>query len=155
MSVLPILVHPHPLLRQVAAPVTDFGHPVLSLVRNMFDTMFKMKGVGLAAPQVGVSLRLVVVGYKQHQLALVNPVIVDQSGEEWGEEGCLSLPDLTVVVPRSTRITVSAHSPSGRPIQLKQLGGYVARIIQHEIDHLDGILIIDKGEASHDRDIHS
>ena len=155
MSVLPVLIHPHPILRQVAEPVTDFGRPVLSLVRNMFDTMIKMKGVGLAAPQVGIGLRLVVVGYKQHQMALINPTIVAQSGEEWGEEGCLSLPDVNVVVPRSTRITVTAHTPSGRPIQLNSLGGYVARIIQHEMDHLNGILIIDKGEAPHDHIIHS
>jgi len=145
MSVLPIICYPDPILRQVASPVVSYGQPMLALIRDMFDSMRQAKGVGLAAPQVGVSLRVIVVSYQQHQLALVNPVLTHLEGEESGEEGCLSLPNVSLIVPRATIISVEAQSPNGHPIRLKKLKGYLARIIQHEVDHLNGVLILDKG----------
>lgn len=140
-----IVHHPAPILRQVAAPVSVFDSELRNLVADMFETMEASRGVGLAAPQVAVSLRVLVVGYKQHRFEIVNPVVVSRSGEEWDEEGCLSLPNITCRVQRATKVYVKGFSAVGRPIVVREKA-YLARILQHEIDHLDGILIIDKGE---------
>jgi peptide deformylase len=95
--------------------------------------------------------KVIVVSYKRRRFALVNPQIERFSGTEWGEEGCLSIPRLRLMVPRATRIEVTAQTPLGKSFKLKERG-YIARILQHEIDHLNGVLIVDKGTPMPDDD---
>jgi peptide deformylase len=111
----------------------------------MFETMYAAEGIGLAAPQVGVSTRLFVMDIRDPEIeprALINPAIVERSGSESGEEGCLSLPGLVGEVERSASIVVEALDLQGQPIRI-EASGLHARCIQHEIDHLDGVLFID------------
>ena len=151
MAVRPILRMGHPLLRQIAEPVTEMGSEGLhTLVADMWETMDEYGGVGLAAPQVGVSQRLVVFGMEEHPLGLeldaipytvlVNPVITPlDEAMEHGWEGCLSVPGMRGLVPRYTRIRYTGYDENGNPIE-REVDGYHARVIQHECDHLDGIL---------------
>ncbi len=116
------------------------------LIHDMFETMYAEEGIGLAAPQIGVSKRFFVmdVGEPGTQAqAIVNPVIVEQDGSEKGEEGCLSLPGLIGEVERAAKIVVEGHDPEGNPLRI-EASDLVARCIQHEIDHLDGVLFIDR-----------
>lgn len=144
MAVRTVLYHPHPVLRDIAAPVDAFDSDLKDLVSDMFETMDEYRGVGLAAPQVGMSSRILVVSYKKHRFEIVNPEIVSASGEAWDEEGCLSLPGVTLNMKRYARIHVKGFSVVGRPIVVREKG-FLARILQHEIDHLNGVLIIDNG----------
>jgi peptide deformylase len=136
-----------PILRQKAAQVGDISDATRKLIRDMFETMYAEEGVGLAAPQVGVSERIIVVDPHNDEVAafaLINPEIVDTSKEtEKGEEGCLSIPGLRDLVERSVRVVVRGTTVEGEPREL-ELSGLPARIIQHEIDHLDGILFFDR-----------
>jgi peptide deformylase len=112
----------------------------------MFETMYAAEGVGLAGPQVGVSKRLFVMDIRDPEVepqAVVNPVIVERSGSERSEEGCLSLPGLWGVVERSAQVVMEGLDPDGEPIRIEG-SALLARCIQHEIDHLDGILYIDR-----------
>jgi len=143
--ILPVVLHPNPILRQKATPVDVFDANLQRLVNDMFETMAQNQGVGLAANQVGVLQRVLVIEYKKRRTVLINPVIEWMEGEEIGEEGCLSLPNLLVNVKRAPLVVVKAFNAQGKPIRLKEKG-FFARIIQHEMDHLDGILIIDKEE---------
>lgn len=138
------MIHPHAVLREVAKPVMDFDASLKSLVSDMFETMDAYRGVGLAAPQVGVGLRVLVVGYKKHRFEIINPEIVSGSGSATDEEGCLSLPGINCHMTRFARLHVRGFSAVGRPIVMREKG-FLARILQHEIDHLNGILIIDNG----------
>jgi peptide deformylase len=139
-----------PVLRQKAAPVTEVSETTKQLIRDMFETMYAEEGVGLAAPQVGISERIIVVDPQQDDLpafALINPEIVELSKEtEKGEEGCLSIPGLRDIVERSYRVVVRGTSPEGETRELDLLG-LPARIIQHEVDHLDGVLFFDRLSA--------
>ena len=139
-----------PVLREKAAPVTEVSERTKQLIRDMFDTMYAEEGVGLAAPQVGISERIIVVDPQQDDLpafALINPEILELSKEtEKGEEGCLSIPGLRDIVERSYRVVVRGTTPDGETKQLDLLG-LPARIIQHEVDHLDGILFFDRLSA--------
>lgn len=138
-------------LLQPAAPVTAFGTPELSaLIADMFDTMAAEGGVGLAAPQIGVGLRVVIFGFEHSErypdappvpmTILVNPLITPLSDDlEDGWEGCLSVPGLRGVVPRHTRIRYQGFTPAGEPIE-RIAEGFHARVVQHECDHLDGTL---------------
>jgi peptide deformylase len=136
-----------PILRQKAAQVGAISDATRKLIRDMFETMYAEEGVGLAAPQVGVSERIIVVDPHNDEVAafaLINPEIVDTSKEtEKGEEGCLSIPGLRDLVERSVRVVVRGTTVEGEPREL-ELSGLPARIIQHEIDHLDGILFFDR-----------
>jgi peptide deformylase len=136
-----------PILRQRAADVDTISEETRQLIRDMFETMYAEEGVGLAAPQVGVGERIIVVDPQQDDLpafALINPEIVEASKEtEKGEEGCLSIPGLREIVERSYHVVVRGLTPEGGARELN-LEGLPARIIQHEIDHLDGILFIDR-----------
>ncbi len=145
MAVLPLTYYPAPLLRQVAARVTDVTAAAIQrLVLDLRETMLAAPGIGLAAPQVGTLQRVIVVSVEQGVLPLVNPEIVDVSRRvESGEEGCLSLPGVFGWVKRPWRIQVTALAPSGEPLQFTA-EALVARIIQHEVDHLNGILFIDR-----------
>ena len=135
------------VLREKAQPVEVVTDELRTLIDDMFDTMYAEDGVGLAAPQVGVSQRVVVIDPRDDSVApfaLINPEIRELSEEvERGEEGCLSLPGLKEMVERPVRCLVEATSRDGTPLHLLA-DGLLARIIQHEVDHLDGILFIDR-----------
>jgi peptide deformylase len=148
VAVREVLHHPHPVLTQVAQPV----EPGLAaaVVADLLDTMRAFpRCVGVAAPQIGELVRVAVVDCSQHpkatshhgELVLVNPVIVASSGSEVGREGCLSIPELTGNVRRATAVTVEAE---GLRVEAE---GFEARALQHEIDHLDGILFLDRVES--------
>ncbi len=136
-----------PVLREKAAPVADISDDTRQLIRDMFETMYAEDGVGLAAPQVGISERIIVIDPQQDDLpafALINPEIFEASKEtEKGEEGCLSIPGLRDIVERPYRVKVRGTTPDGEQRELDLLG-LPARIVQHEIDHLDGILFFDR-----------
>ena len=151
MTVREILKMGDPRLLQIAEPVRVFDTPDLhALVDDLFETMHAVNGAGLAAPQIGVDLALVIFGFKQNtrypdappvpETVLINPVITPLSGEEEeGWEGCLSVPGLRGVVPRFARIRYSGFDPQGRPIE-REAEGFHARVVQHECDHLVGKL---------------
>ena len=151
MTVREILKMGDPRLLRVAQPVRAFDTPELdALVDDLFETMHAVNGAGLAAPQIGVDLALVIFGFKQNtrypdappmpETVLINPVITPLSDEEIeGWEGCLSVPGLRGVVPRFARIRYSGFDPQGRPIE-REAEGFHARVVQHECDHLVGKL---------------
>ena len=139
-----------PVLRTRAAEVTSFDDSLRALAADMRDTMHAYRGVGLAANQVGVLQRIVVVdvpGLEEpdppHRHTLVNPVIRDRHGSEVGEEGCLSIPGMYEDVARALTLTVDFRDEHGVPVTLAA-EGYLARAIQHEVDHLDGVLFVDR-----------
>jgi len=147
MARLEVRILGDPVLRQKADQVTAITDEQRQLIRDMFDTMYAEEGVGLAAPQVGVSQRIIVVDPHEDGIepfALINPEILEASKEtEKGEEGCLSIPGLRDLVERSKSVRVRGLSPEGeqREFAAEDL---VARILQHEIDHVDGVLFIDR-----------
>jgi peptide deformylase len=130
-------------LRKKAVPVTETGEAAL-LIPEMLRAMHEHNGIGLAAPQIGVNLRIIVIDLGEGPLALVNPEIVEMSSEkETLEEGCLSVPQVYVEVERAQTVRVKGISLNGKPVEL-EARGFFARVLQHEIDHLDGILIVDR-----------
>ena len=151
MTVREILKMGDPRLLRIAQPVTEFGTPALrELIDDMFETMHAARGAGLAAPQIGVDLALVIFGFKRSErypdappvpeTVLLNPEITplgDEKDEAW--EGCLSVPGLRGMVPRYTRIRYTGVDPEGRPID-REVEGFHARVVQHECDHLIGKL---------------
>jgi peptide deformylase len=148
MAVRPIVLYPEPVLRRKAAAVESFDSDLANLVRDLTETMYDAPGVGLAAPQLGVERRVAVVdvapGTPESRLhVFVNPEIVAATGRETGEEGCLSIPGLTEKVDRPQRITVRALDVAGNRFEL-EAEGFLARACCHEIDHLDGVLFIDR-----------
>ncbi|HEY7584904.1 MAG TPA: peptide deformylase [Candidatus Deferrimicrobiaceae bacterium] len=148
----PILIYPDPFLLKKAGHVSRVDDKVRELIRDMFETMRAASGVGLAAPQIGVGKRVIVVDVspvdeKAAPIALVNPEIVESRGQAEGTEGCLSLPGVEGVVPRAELVLVKAQDEQGRPLQFRA-SGFLARALQHEIDHLDGILFIDRIPAA-------
>jgi peptide deformylase len=146
VTVRPLHVLGSPVLRQQATVVTGVDDEIRQLVEDLFETMRAAKGVGLAANQIGATRRVAVVDVGEEDpppVALINPVIRERSDEtETAEEGCLSIPDIFGDVERSARIVVDALDVNGNPFRL-EAKGYKARAIQHEIDHLDGILFLD------------
>ena len=139
---LKIRTYPEKVLTAKAEPVRRIDKTTLALIDEMFETMYGERGVGLAAPQVGESIRLCVVnctGKKEDEIVLINPVIVSSSGEQVDEEGCLSVPGARAKVARAERVTVKAFDRNGREIEL-EADGLHARCIQHELDHLNGRL---------------
>ncbi|HZP39056.1 MAG TPA: peptide deformylase [Methylomirabilota bacterium] len=144
MALLTVRLYGDPVLRQVAAPVRDITPEIRQIIADMTDTMWHQVGVGLAAPQVGLSHRILVMDDgKRGVQALLNPVIESRSGTVQEEEGCLSLPGIFAEVERSRSIAVSAIDADGRPVSF-EASGLKARIVQHELDHLDGVLFIDR-----------
>jgi peptide deformylase len=147
MAILAIRIYPDPILRVKCRPVTEIDARVKKLASDMVETMHAAPGVGLAAPQVGVDLRLAVVDVSIGEdpslvRVLVNPEVVERSGLEADVEGCLSLPGITDKVDRPAFVTVRAQDLEGRPFEI-QADGFHARALCHEIDHLDGILFPD------------
>lgn len=131
-----------PVLRQQSAEVPELTAEVRQFIDDLFETMDAAKGVGLAANQVGVATRIAVVGVEDERLVMVNPVIVSAEGRDRAEEGCLSIPEVYGEVTRPERIVLEAVDRDGKPYR-REAGGLLARAIQHEVDHLDGILFID------------
>ena len=145
MAVLKVRKYGDPVLRRRAQPVGEITPEIRRMVEDMTETMFEEVGIGLAAPQVGISLRLMVVGDEKGRgaRALVNPVIAEQGGEVTAEEGCLSLPGIFADVTRAEWVRLDAHDLDGNPVSVKARG-LTARVFQHEMDHLDGVLFIDR-----------
>jgi peptide deformylase len=144
MSSLPIIKEPAPSLRQKSLKIAEITPDIKRLVLDMADTMKTAKGVGLAAPQVGQNIRLCLISTAKGPLAMINPKITWKSlRKAVEEEGCLSCPNAFIKVKRSKIIYVKYQDPEGKEISLRA-EGFFARVIQHELDHLDGILIIDK-----------
>jgi len=149
MALRQILNDNHPVLRSPTNEVKKINQGVLRLLDDMIETMHEAKGVGLAANQVGVPKRILVAlvmseeGEAEKVIELINPVCVEAEGEELGIEGCLSVPDQCGEIPRAIKIAVRALNREGQEIYL-EAEGLLARILQHEMDHLDGILITDK-----------
>jgi peptide deformylase len=149
MPILNIVHYPDPVLLKVGKPLgdEDFAGSLSSVAEDMFETMYKAGGVGLAAPQVGISKRLFVMDVPKDgssdKFVLVNPEIVAVEGEQIGEEGCLSFPGLYQTVKREMRVVVRASDVSGEPFEL-DLTGLSARCVLHETDHCDGIVFLDR-----------
>ncbi|NLF24538.1 MAG: peptide deformylase [Deltaproteobacteria bacterium] len=146
MALLKILKYPDPLLQQACEPVSEINTEIRNLVEDMLETMYAGNGVGLAAPQVGVLKRLLVLDVSpqgNQPMEFINPVITWQSGSAVGEEGCLSLPDYREVITRSERVRVSAQNRNGEHFEI-EADALLSRCLQHEIDHLDGVLCIDR-----------
>ena len=148
MSVLPIRLYPDPVLRVQCAPVEEFGPDLTRLVADMIETMHEAPGVGLAAPQVGVELRVAVVdataGMDPDAVrVLLNPRVVDFAGVDTDTEGCLSIPDFTEKVTRPATVRIAATDLEGFPFEM-DAEELEARAIQHELDHLDGVLFVDR-----------
>lgn len=144
MAKLPIIAYPDPILEAKAKKIKDpKSSEINELILDMAETLDD-KGVGLAAPQVGKSLRLCIIKFENKTYILINPKISSKSWKkEIKEEGCLSFPGLYLPVKRNQKITVKAQNRSGKKITLKA-EGFFARVLQHEIDHLDGILFIER-----------
>ncbi len=130
-------------LREPSQPVTEINDDIRRLVEDMFETMYESKGVGLAAPQVGVNLRLAIIDIGEDPLVLINPQILKHSGKETCDEGCLSFPGLTEKVERARKVVAEATDLDGSVYEI-EAEGLLARAIQHELDHLDGVLFIDR-----------
>jgi peptide deformylase len=147
MAVLSVRRYGDPVLRRRAVSVEAVTPEIRRLVHDMIDTMYDEVGIGLAAPQVGVSVRLMVVGDEEGRgaQALVNPAITAQGGTVTAEEGCLSLPGIFAQVTRAEWVTLQAQDLEGRPVAMTARG-LRSRVFQHEIDHLDGVLFIDRLE---------
>jgi peptide deformylase len=147
MAVLRVRRYGDPVLRRRAAPVESVTPEIRRLAADMVDTMYDEVGIGLAAPQVGISMRLMVVGDEEGRgvQVLVNPAITAQGGTITAEEGCLSLPGIFAHVTRSEWVTLQAQDLEGQPVSIT-VRGLRARVFQHELDHLDGVLFIDRLE---------
>jgi peptide deformylase len=142
MAILPVHYLGQSVLRERAAEITTIDDAVRTLVADLFETMDAALGVGLAANQVGVARRVAVIDTEDHRFAMINPHIVAATGSHSADEGCLSIPDLFAEVTRPERITLEATNEQGEPFSL-QLDGLTARAVQHEIDHLDGVMFTD------------
>ena len=155
MATLPIVTYPKKILKQRSEEILRVTPEIKNLVPQMIETMYANEGIGLAAPQIGISKRIIILETsdnpratvkeekKGSPLAFLNPTILKKSGKPvTEEEGCLSLPGIFVRVKRSEKITLECQTPEGRTVKI-EAGGLIARIFQHEIDHLNGKLIID------------
>ncbi|SFG36619.1 peptide deformylase [Desulfotomaculum arcticum] len=145
MAVYKIVEAEDDILRDKARLVTKFGKNTERLLDNMKDTMYANKGVGLAAPQIGVSKRVIVVDVGEGPIEFINPEIIDVDGTQTDSEGCLSVPGVLGDVTRALRVEVKGLDRSGNETGVRA-EGFLARALQHEIDHLDGILFIDKAK---------
>ena len=132
-----------PVLRKKAVSVARFNEQLHRLLDDMVETMIKAQGAGLAAPQIGISKKIIVLRDEDKILEIINPEITESEGESIDIEGCLSFPGLYGEVPRSARVAVSGQDRGGREIRVSG-EGFLARVLQHEIDHLHGILFVDR-----------
>lgn len=141
----PVIIHPNGLLTKKAKPVVDISEELITMLDNMYETMVAHDGVGLAAPQIGKNLRVAVIQEDEEDdvLELINPELVSYKGETVDVEACLSIPGKFGLVPRYEEIVVRYYDREGEEYEL-EADDYFARIIQHEMDHLDGVLFIDR-----------
>jgi peptide deformylase len=144
--ILKIVKYPEPVLQQPGEPVTEFNAELRQLVADMFETTYSKQGVGLAAPQVGVSKRLTVIDLSmgkdpKEKLVLVNPEIISKEGRLYEEEGCLSFPDISEKVVRAAKVSIRAQDEHGKWFEMEG-SDLLSRCFQHEIDHVDGVLFI-------------
>lgn len=147
MATLPVVSYPDPLLRRKAKKVNNIDSSVQRLINDMVETMHQVRGVGLAAPQIGVPLRVIVIELPgEETIAMVNPEIVKRSGERLVIEGCLSVPGYRGEIKRSLKVTAKGLDLRGREIRIKG-EGLLAQALEHETDHLNGILYIDHVES--------
>lgn len=151
-----VTLYPSPVLRRPAAPVAAYDAELARIVRAMYARMYASQGVGLAAPQVGLKQRILVLndtGKPDDELTLVNPTIVDRSGPKVSfEEGCLSFPGIYAAIERPDACTVQAYTVTGEPIEATYTG-FRSRVVQHEYDHLEGVLLVDR-MSSADKLLH-
>ncbi|MBO8158519.1 peptide deformylase [Thermosyntropha sp.] len=143
MAVYKVVTVPNEVLRTKAKEVTRINDGLLRLLENMKDTMYEFDGIGLAAPQIGVLKRVIVVDPGDNYMELINPEIIYKEGEQTGREGCLSIPGVYGKVSRAKKVIVKALNRHNETITV-EAEDLLARVLQHEIDHLDGILFIDK-----------
>ena len=149
MAVLSIREYPDGVLKEKTEPVTEFNDELQALIDDMFDTMYAAPGLGLAAPQIGRSLRLFVYDLKEgddlprRTGVLINPEFISKSGTQTGEEGCLSVSDYRTQVTRANQVAVKGLDRNGKEI-IVEGEGLMARLLQHEMDHLDGTLFVDR-----------
>jgi peptide deformylase len=149
MAIRIIVKEPDPILREIAKPVPKVTSNIVKLLEDMAETMYDAGGVGIAAPQVGIQKRVILVDPHDGEtelIELINPVIVKSDGEQFGAEGCLSIPGLNGDVMRKLNVTVTGWDRKGNDITI-EASDYLARIFQHEIDHLNGILFTDIAES--------
>ncbi len=143
-----VIKYPHPLLARRGEEITVFDDALKTLVEEMFESMYAAQGIGLAAPQIALSCRIAVIDISfgknpSDRIALINPVIIKAEGKQLEEEGCLSLPEIREKVARAETVTVKAQDVQGKWFEVEG-DELLARALQHEIDHLDGVLFIDK-----------
>ena len=150
MTIHTVITSENPILRQKAKKVHRFDPSMQKLVEDMFATMHVSPGVGLAAPQIALSIRLFVAEFEDRKVAMFNPEIIKAEGEELGTEGCLSIPGYVGDnIRRATSVVVKGQDVRGKPIRVRA-EGWFARVLQHEIDHLDGILFLDRLDRPED-----
>ena len=142
MAVLPILKVGNPILKKQSNPISKIDKNIKKLIQDMFDTLAEAEGVGLAAPQVGENVRLIVLNMGDGPFEIINPVIIDEVGEQVGVEGCLSVPGFYGDVTRFLQVTVGGINSKGKKVKVTG-EGLLARALQHEIDHLEGRLFVD------------
>jgi peptide deformylase len=151
MTVRPIRYLGDPVLRRPAKKVSRVDDSIRRLIADMTESMYAAQGVGIAAPQIGVSLRVVVIGMPDEEpFALINPVVIRRSGERRLDEGCLSVPGYRGPLTRSERVTVKALNEEGREIRVKAEGNLLAQCLEHETDHVNGILYVDRLDSKDD-----
>jgi peptide deformylase len=146
MSIFEIRILGDPVLREPCSEVPEITDEIRALVSDLRDTMYAAEGIGLAAPQIGVPLRVFVYDVNEPEIepgALINPRIVEVSGKMKEAEGCLSIPGVTELVERSARVVLEGLAPDGSPVRVEATG-LLSRCLQHEQDHLDGVLFIDR-----------
>ena len=147
MAIIPIRVAPDPILKQKSKRVRTIDGSIHKLIGDMIETMHSASGVGLAAPQVGVPWRVVVIGMpEQEDIVLINPEIVRRTGERLVDEGCLSVPGYIGQIKRAELVRVKGRDQNGREVRIKA-NGLLAEVLEHEIDHLNGVLYIDYLES--------
>lgn len=142
MAILKIVTEENPVLRQKSKEITQVSKRVKILVKNMLETLYDAPGVGLAAPQVGVLERIIVIDVGDGPIVLINPQILSREGENRDVEGCLSIPGRNEYITRANKVVVTGMDLNGKKVKLEG-SGLLARAFQHEIDHLNGILFID------------
>lgn len=155
MAIRTIVKLPDSILREKAQEVLKITPRTHKLLDDMMDTMHHANGIGLAAPQIGISKRVIVVniGEESEKIELINPIVIEKSGEQLGPEGCLSIPGLSGDVRRAEQITVRGLDRKGHSIDVSG-SGLMARVLQHEIDHLNGVLFIDIADAIYEPEEH-
>jgi peptide deformylase len=147
MAILPVRVLPDQVLRRKAKRVSIIDGSIQRLIGNMLETMHSVGGVGLAAPQIGTPLRVIVIGLPEEEdIALINPKLVRRRGERLVNEGCLSVPGYVGEIKRAESVTVKGRDRKGKEIQIKA-DGRLAQALEHEIDHLNGVLYVDYLES--------